>query len=201
MADAASNFGASVAAAVEASLTRRALLLAGRAADAVKKAAATREAKTLIAEAAADVAAVRTVIAPELASGEAAVEAETAQALLAGLRAGFDAGAAEQDGLLPDGVTVRVGAVEGLERWPIVGHDALAIATYQAAGWRFAAESLLGVASASGNASGILPGLADLARTTGTRAGQAAAEAFAAGVGAARIAVGEALRAAIRSGL
>jgi len=190
-------FGEAVGARVTAQLSTT---LVAASSAAVLKASSTTSTRGAVREVVADAAQVRDALAPALAEAEDRLEVELLRALVAALGAGWRAGVAEQDALLPEAVRIGGDRVElrtveaALVGWPIVGNTAPEVAAHNAAVWRFAAAGVLGVAVSSGAPAGIVPGLADVARTAGNRAETATAEAFQAGVGAARLAAGEALR-------
>lgn len=200
VADEGRTFAEAVGQGVQA---RLASVLVAASAVVLAQARQDTKAEGAVREAVLDTAGVQAALAPALAAAEDALEAELHAALVAALVAGWRAGVEEQDKLLPPSVNLdaeRVGAeaVEAaLEAWPILGHTAAEVAAHQAASWRFDAAGALGVAAASGDPGSLVPGLADAARTAGNRATSGAAEAFQAGVGAARLAAGEALRRAI----
>lgn len=197
VADAGRTLGEAVGRRVEAMLSST-LVAASQAA--VVKATATTSTPGAVREVVADAAAVRDALAPALSEAEEALEGELVRALVAALRLGWRAGVEEQNRLLPD--AVRLGgdraadaAIDAaLTGWPVLGHHVVDIATHNAAVWRFAAEGVLGIAVSVGSPLGVVPGLAEAATAAGNRAAQATAEAFQAGVQAARIAAGEALR-------
>lgn len=200
VADAGRAFAEAVGARIEAQLSTT---LVAASSAAVVKATATTSAGGAVREVLADSSQVSAALAPALSEAEDRLEAELLRALMAALGAGWRAGVAEQDALLPEAVRIGGDRVEmrtveaALMDWPIVGNTAPDIAAHNAAVWRFAAAGVLGVAVSSGAPAGIVPGLADAARAAGNRATTATAEAFQAGVGAARLAAGEALRRAL----
>lgn len=200
VADEGRAFAEAVGRGVEA---RLATTLVAASSAVVAEARRDTKAKGAVREAVADAAGVAAAMSGPLAVAEAGLQAGLAAELLAALVAGWRAGVAEQNRLLPDSVdldTERVGTdkVEAaLLGWPIIGHTLDEVAAHNAAAWRFDAAGVLGAAAASGDPGQVVPGLANAARTAGNRATSAAAEAFQAGVGAARLAAGEVLRRAV----
>lgn len=154
---------------------------------------ATEAVRTSLANPAAPSAGAVPAITEAAGALAAYVQTSMEEALLAGFLAGVQA-------TTPDAVNIRAepaGLGPALAALPVQGHTCARTGQYQGEAYAFGAEGVLGTATALGSPLAVPPGLAEEARLAGNRAGSAVSEAFHTGAGAARQAVGAALRRAV----
>ncbi len=200
-ADAARRLEASAAVVGSAARADALTLLTGSVLESAIKAVrgvAEDTGKGAVGEVTSDILAVRGILSGTFASTEVMLRRLIYQRMTQAINAGFVAEVQAQNEALPEALRITAEDQRGLlANYPVVGNTSVETADHNARSWRFAADGIVGKAVAFGDPGSTPALLLEQARTTSGVVGRAVEEAFVAGQGAARKAIGVALERAL----